>query len=161
MPCLRRCETKVAPSEPAKAFTGPSNMKTISRILLFLCVLLSSTKTYADTPNCPNIHSAVQIAIIQRDNLTKKLSELEEQFKDLLERDIDAQADGILDSFHRNEAKKVYFAKKKLTAAIDKKKENIESLNAFYCQSCKRGDSSQEDYCRTCPKSSECEAADL
>ncbi|MCB0403820.1 MAG: hypothetical protein KDD51_03480 [Bdellovibrionales bacterium] len=127
---------------------------------LTLFLFLSIPARAQDT-NCANIHSAVQIAIIQKENLGKKLSELEARFKEHLERDIDAQADGILESFHRNEAKKVYFAKKKLSRAIEKKTENITSMSAFYCKSCKKNEASAEEFCRICPNNSECEAADL
>ncbi|MEZ4751687.1 MAG: hypothetical protein R3B54_13995 [Bdellovibrionota bacterium] len=134
-------------------------MKTITGV--FALFLFLSAPSHAEDSNCANIHSAVQIAIIQKENLAKKLSELEDKFKEHLERDIDAQAEGLLESFHRNEAKKVYFAKKKLGRAIEKKSENITSMSAYYCKSCKKSEASNEEFCKICPSNSECEAADL
>ncbi|MCB0416245.1 MAG: hypothetical protein KDD39_01260 [Bdellovibrionales bacterium] len=131
---------------------------TFGFLVLFLSLPFPAS---GEDSNCANIHSAVQIAIIQKDNLGKKMAELEDKFKEHLERDIDAQADGLFESFHRNEAKKVYFAKKKLSRAIEKKTENIASMSAYYCKSCKKTETSIEEFCKICPSNSECEAADL
>lgn len=137
-------------------------MRATTRLLVGVGFFCAATAPAAE-PSCPDLHSAVQIAITQKKNLELKGKELEKEFEKFVAADIQDQADeGLMESLNRNAAKKTLFAKKRLREAVQKKERTIATLSEIYCKRCTpAADVNRQEFCNACPEHKSCEAPDL
>lgn len=126
---------------------------------------LSAVTMEAAEPSCPDLHSAVQIAITQKKNLEKKGEELQVEFDRYVAADVQDQANdsgSFMADLNRNAAKKALFAKKRLKEAIFKKERTIGTLSEIYCKRCPpSAEINKQEFCLACPEAKLCEAPDL
>jgi len=107
---------------------------------------------------CPSFKDRLDKEIKLLNGLSQSYQELNEKFEQSVEADFTAQAEGFIDSIRRNEAVKLAFARKKLGATLDLKKEQVKQLRGNYCVKCTEKNSlDRAGRCERCPDDKVCQ----
>jgi len=74
--------------------------------------------------------------MVQYERLEKQKVELDKRFETLISDEFRNQAEGVLSTLQRNEAKKVFFSKKRVTEKVEKLEVELEEMQKKFCTKC-------------------------
>lgn len=132
-----------------------------SRLVAWGALGLVCASPAAAMDECRELRVKVDLTQRQLEDFTQQQAELNEKFKQYVEKDFDNQSEGVLDDLARSSAIKVVYARKRLKQAIEGKTMALLSTKNEYCTKCATNvdPMEREVFCKRCPSMPMCQTA--